>query len=60
MGLRNKMLLIILLIVVIISAGCLGSSSPATKPDDIQNITVNPDLKAKIVDISLDRNDIIA
>lgn len=60
MTLINKMLPIVLLVVVIISAGCLGPSSPPTKPDDTQNIPVNPDLKAKIVKISLDRDDIIA
>lgn len=54
------MLPIILLIVVVISAGCLGTSSPPTIPDDTQNIPVNPDLKAKIIKISLDRDDIIA
>jgi hypothetical protein len=56
----KKMLPIILLGVVIISAGCIGSSSPPTKPDENQNIPVNPDLKAKIVKISFDREDIIA
>lgn len=56
----NKILPIILLVVVIISAGCLGSSSPPTNHDDTQNIPVNPDLNAKIVKISLDRDDIIA
>ncbi len=54
------MLPIVLLIVVIISAGCLSPSSPPTIPDDTQNIPVNPDLKAKIVKVSLDRDDIRA
>jgi hypothetical protein len=56
----DKTLPIILLIVVMISAGCIGSSSSLTKPGDTQNIPLNPDLKAKIINISLDRDDIIA